>query len=530
MPDPGAPDSDGAEVEWQFEAPDLKRVERWLRRGAGGGVRALDTGEQVDVYLDTPDWRFIRANRSLRLREGADRVEATLKSLDEQADGPRSRREVTQALPAPTTEALLAAAGEVSTSVRAVAASEPLLERGRVRTERANFEVTAGRPRKPVATLSLDRTFFDGSDDTGAGPALLRVEVEVLPGVAPDEVADFVERLAAACDLMRAQGSKFDHALRHANVTPTVEPVPPPPSKDATLGEVATAAVAAQLYALHKHEPAARLGEDPEGVHDLRVATRRLRAALGILGDAFSGDLDVPSAELRWIAADLGGVRDLDVLLDELGRWEAAGPPTRAEALAPLLIILQSRRDAARGEMLLALNSQRYAALCADLRALLDDSCLAPGAADDGRARAAVVLRAAHRKFRRDAGRATIEAPASAWHQLRIRGKRLRYAIEFFAPVLGRPAERALTTLKQAQDLLGELQDAAVASANLGAIVERELVPPRTAFAVGEWAGAREADARALRSKLPRILDEFAADWQRLRAVLPDAAARPRQR
>src|SRR5688572_11097220 len=130
-----------AEVEWQFEAPDLERVERWLRRGAGGGVRPLGTQEQLDVYLDTPDWRFTRANRSLRLRERSGGAEATLKSLDEQTEGPRSRREVTQALPAGTTEALLAATGEVTTSVLAVAAAEPLLERGRLRTQRANFEV-----------------------------------------------------------------------------------------------------------------------------------------------------------------------------------------------------------------------------------------------------------------------------------------------------------------------------------------------------------------------------------------------------
>ena len=518
----------GAEVEWQFEAPDLERVERWLRRGAGGGVRSLDTREQLDIYLDTADWRFTRANRSLRLRKSSDQAEATLKSLDDQADGPRTRRDLTQALAAPTTDALVSATGEVTTSVRAVAASEPLLERGRVRTQRTNFEVALGQPRKPLAKLSLDRTFFGDGDHNGARPTLQRVEVEVLSGVSPDQVADFVQRLAAACNLERAQGSKFDHALRHAKLAPTVEPPPPSPSKNASVGEVATAAVATQLHALHQHEPAARLGEDPEGVHDLRVATRRLRAALAILGDAFAVDLDVPRAELRWIAAELGAVRDLDVLLAELDRWEA-GLPARREALAPLRVILHDQRDAARGEMLLALNLQRYAALLEDLRALLDESALAPGADDDGRATAAVVLRATHRKFRRAARRTTIGAPPEAWHKLRIRGKRLRYAIEFLAPVLGRPAERALTTLKRVQDLLGELQDAAVASTNLGEIVERGALPSQTAFAVGEWAGARSASAQTLRYQLPRLLDEFATDWRRLQAVLPDAEP-PRKR
>ena len=521
--------ADSIEVEWQFDAADPERVVRWLRRGAGGGVRPLGTRELVDSYLDTADWRFMRANRSLRIRQRGDgTAEATLKSLDEQTEGPRNRIEVTQDLPATTVEALLGATGPVTSTIRAVAGRDPVRECGSVRTTRENFEIGAGRPRRPIAVLSLDRSAFGDGD--AAGSPMLRVEVEVAPGVDPAEVAPWVERLVAACELTRARGSKFDHAIQHHGLARVIEPPPRPPSKRATFGEVARAAVAAQLYALDRHEPIARLGDDAEGVHDVRVATRRLRAGLALMHEAFTPDLTALREELRWVATSLGGVRDLDVLLEELDHWETSGPASRAEALAPVRGIIQRDWEAARVTLLAALDSDRYAAVIQALSALLDDAAFAPAASEGGRARAATLLHEVHRKFRRDAKRVTPVAPDDAWHQLRIRGKRLRYALEFFAPVLGRPADRALTTLKRVQDTLGEVQDAAVAGATLESIVTREVLSGSTAFALGEWAGDRGARAFALRGGFPALLEEFDHDWQQVSAVLDDPERAPRRK
>ncbi len=278
--------------------------------------------------------------------------------------------------------------------------------------------------------------------------------------------------------------------------------------------------VAAQLHALAAAEPVARLGDDIEGVHDARVAIRRLRAGFRLLRGAFVDDLSAIREELRWLGGELGSVRDLDVLQDELARWIDAGPPSRGETLALVRATLDRERGGARSVMLAALDSERHDRLIEMLQALLVDGALSESAQKSGRAQAAPLLRKAHQRFASHARRITPESPDASWHELRIDGKRLRYAIEFFGPVLGRPADRAIGALKGVQDVLGEVHDASVAAERLAAIAAQPDATPQIAFALGEWSGTRTARANALRAEFPDLLARFSEDWRRLQVVL----------
>ena len=129
---------DAPEIEWQFDALDLRPVVRWLSDPAGwddlAPVRVVPrkSDNHVDLYLDTDDRRFHRAGFALRIRRptrGNGRGEATLKALDGHAadgSGLRARREVSETLEQPDPAALAQAPGAVGERVRAVAGPQPL--------------------------------------------------------------------------------------------------------------------------------------------------------------------------------------------------------------------------------------------------------------------------------------------------------------------------------------------------------------------------------------------------------------------
>ena len=239
---------------------------------------------------------------------------------------------------------------------------------------------------------------------------------------------------------------------------------------------IARDAIAGGLCRLLAHEPGVRRGDDPEDVHQARVATRRLRSDLKTFAAAFSGDVAGLRDELAWLGGHLGAVRDADVLLE---RRAAAGAPDAVTA------VLGAERDAARAELVAALDSARYRTLVGGLRGV---------EADDVSDR--VLTKVVRRRWKqlKDAHSALGSHPEDdALHELRIRAKRVRYAAEASSPVLGKPVARLAKALARLQDALGGLQDAAVAEAWLTRTAQS--APSDVAFACGVLV-ARERDAR----------------------------------
>ncbi len=539
--DVAASDGETAEIEWQFDALDLRPVERWLAalpsRSYPGvptlTVLAKPTRRLVDRYMDTADWRLARADFVLRTRQRGRAVEVTMKDTGtvDQA-GLRRRLELTESLPSGL--GALGSSGPVGRRVRAVAGRRPLVQVLEVRTRRQPFSLRADGVE--VAEVAIDdTTIVVGADQAPA--RLRRVEVEV----AHEWVAAIfpvVDDLRESAGLSPAVLSKFQAGLLAAGVS-----VPGPPEvgptdvrPDATLGDVAYAVIRLQLRELLANEPGTRLGEDPERLHDMRVATRRLRAAMDLFSSALPSRAAAIREELRWIAAELGAVRDLDVQLEgmsELTGWSAEWIGSgHGTALAHLRALLEAERDEARGRLLDALESTRWERLTSALVAFARQgpSRRVPGARVPAAVAVAPLLESGHRAMLAAAKRARRSRTAQDFHRVRIRGKRLRYSLEFTTPLYGAPASRFAKKLAELQGLLGTVQDAEVAAVRLFSLVTRvpppgTTLPPATVFVMGGLAERYRQESARLRATLPKHLRVLHADaWQQLRAVVRDAA------
>jgi CHAD domain-containing protein len=219
-----------------------------------------------------------------------------------------------------------------------------------------------------------------------------------------------------------------------------------------------------------RHEKGTKLGEDIEALHDMRVATRRMRAACEVFADAFKPKpLNNHLKGVRTTGRALGRVRDLDVFMDKARQYLQTLPIERQGELSPLLEAWQSERQAAREEMLAHLGSEQYQTF----KAKFLDFLTTPGAGAKKRqafppipqtvAQVAPILiytrLAAARAFAPLLHTASLEQ----LHALRIEFKKLRYALEFFREVLGGEAKEIINEIKTLQDHLGDLNDAKVA-------------------------------------------------------------------
>ena len=292
---------------------------------------------------------------------------------------------------------------------------------------------------------------------------------------------------------------------------------------------MATAAVKTLRFHLARmldHEDGTRSGEDPEDLHDMRVATRRMRAALRV----FEGHLD-PSAlrpiqrGLRHTGGVLGAVRDLDVFHEKTMQYLDSLPEDRRHELDPLLDAWRAEREQARAHMLEYLDGDRYRHFTERFTQFLERPCAGelPMLTAQGEAiahRVADVLPAvAYERmgavWAYAGPLAGPGAPLVRYHRLRISGKFLRYTLEFFEEVLDTDAKPLIKAVKELQDHLGDLQDAVVSSGVL-----------RTFLTWGTW----QQPARTGRTEPPGIVAPGVATYlafrqrelQRLLDTFPD--------
>jgi CHAD domain-containing protein len=543
----GTPErADPVEIEWQFDALDLRPVERWLatlptlavEAEGGGPVTALAQTPRrlVDSYLDTDDWRVARAGFVARARHRGRHDEVTMKDMHPaQGDGLRQRLEVTEVLP-PGGVGDLGPEGPVGRRLRAIAGTRPLREVLQVRTRRRPFALRVGGV--DVAEVALDETVIVVG--TGQRPMQLRrVEVEVGPEWI-EALEPIVQQLRASCGLRPAQLSKFEAGLLAVGVeipgSPDLGSTSINPAS--TMGELAFAVVRRQLAVIRAKEPGTRLGEDPEELHDMRVATRRLRAALSLFAGVLPVRAQVFRAELGWLGRLLGSVRDLDVQLaglagmdEETAAWRAdvSGGDGGHDPLADLSDLLQSEREAARAQLLGGLDSMRWERLAKGLAAM----------AQQGPARRSVATRtpaviglpelvvARHDKVAQAAKRAKRTGAVADFHRLRIRCKRLRYSLEFASEVYAGRTTRYVRRLTAVQDELGLMQDAEVASLRLAELATGDTpLPAATVFVMGGVAERHRRDVNRLLRRLPMHASRVGGRaWRDVRALMEDTRA-----
>jgi CHAD domain-containing protein len=253
-------------------------------------------------------------------------------------------------------------------------------------------------------------------------------------------------------------------------------------------------------------EPGTRTGADPEELHGMRVATRRMRAAWRVFGDAYDpGRTKLFRRRLRELATLLGGVRDLDVLIEATEAYgEAMGASDQA-GLQPLLAAWRSDRDLARVQLIVELDSKGH-------RRFVDD--YVDFVSSPGRDVVPVETTIPHRVRDTAASRiwtayehvrayeAVLRwADVPTLHQLRIAAKRLRYTLEFVREPLGEDASPLIARVVALQDHLGFMNDAEVAATMARTfLVEHgnELIEAE-AQAIGRYLVSREREVARLK-------------------------------
>jgi CHAD domain-containing protein len=219
------------------------------------------------------------------------------------------------------------------------------------------------------------------------------------------------------------------------------------------------------------HEEGARLGSDIEALHDMRVATRRMRAAFEVFGDAFQAKTLKPHLKgLRRTGRALGKVRDLDVFMEKAQAYLETQPEEQRNGLDPLLAHWQEIRASARLELLAHLDSPAYQDFKQEFNLFLSTPgagavAVSPDEPDPNRvceiAPVLIYTRLASvRAYDAFLGQASVEQ----LHALRIEFKKFRYTLEFFREVLGDSAKTVINEVKKLQDHLGDLNDAVVAT------------------------------------------------------------------
>ncbi|MCA1822304.1 MAG: CHAD domain-containing protein [Pseudonocardia sp.] len=270
------------------------------------------------------------------------------------------------------------------------------------------------------------------------------------------------------------------------------EPVRCRPS-DPTVHQL-RAALDTRLRALLAHDPGTRLGEDPEELHQMRVAVRRMRAMLKaarpLLNRSWADNL---RTELGWLGRALGPVRDADVLIERLRDRASAFGDSSRDAVETLIEALVSDRKIARAEMLDVLGSRRYTALLRRLATAVSRPWPA-GPGDAGAAALVELVRAEYRRLSKAVQAAGQDPPDEVLHALRIHGKRLRYTGELAAAAGRRPVRRLVESTVALQDVLGEHQDACVAQHRVRLLLHGlgDVVDVGVAFAAGRLVEREE--------------------------------------
>lgn len=307
-------------------------------------------------------------------------------------------------------------------------------------------------------------------------------------------------------------------------------------------GDVVVAAVAAQLAALQRADLMVRT-EVPDGVHQVRVASRRLRSILAAYRPVLDRTQTDPLRdELQWLGSELSGTRDAEVSLEHLRALVAAQPPELV--LGPVAARLQQAElqgGTAGGERAgSTLTTTRYLELLDALFALVERPPLTERAGEPAEDVLREVLRHTVKRMRRqveaaeDAERGgapigttppaespgVVESPYElALHEVRKAGKRVRYTAEVAAPVLGGSVMGLVDAMKAVQDVLGDMQDT---------VVTREQCRQLgiAAFGAGEnaWTFGRLhalEEARALRAE-----EDFWELWPTIGPVLNGAVGK----
>jgi triphosphatase len=523
------------EVELKYAIVDTGAVREWLDGLTLPGLTAGAWRVRIDrdTYVDTADGDLAKAGYGVRVRRRGGRTTLALKSGASDVDDAGERDASLGARPlrreeleGPATSELDArawpdsAARELLLDLIGDAELVPLFQ---VRQRRQVRELRDGNGAR--AEISVDHgDVRRGRRHAGTFDAL---EVEARAGDAETAILEPLAKLVEGSGLATPDArSKLEiattiiEALDDADVghrAYSALPKTPGVQAEDTLAEAGRKVLRLHLRRMLAMEAGTRSGADPEDLHKMRVATRRMRAAWRVFDGAYQ-----PSrqrryvAELKEVAAALGAVRDLDVQIDGLQDYRKGLPESGAGAMEPLIDAWKERRDQARSALVELLDSNGYGHFVDDYREFTD--AVGSGVKEPKPNEPSLVREAAGGRIWQAYEHVRAHDAALQWadaeglHALRIDGKRLRYTLEFFREALPRlQVDRLIATVVELQDLLGEHNDADVASraAREFLVAQGSRLPEASRQAIGHYVDSRTAEMARLRRRVPAL-------WRRM--------------
>jgi len=473
----------------------------------------------VATYYDTSDARLAARGIALRVRREGRRWVQTLKGPPTPASGGglAARPEHDWPLgagarrPAPD----LARLDEVplGKAVARLGRRQPLVPLFATEFERTTLPLAFPDGTTALAAIDVGQVRTLGARRRRA--AIGELELELGEGD-PARLFELAQVLADDPGLRLQLRSKAErgYALAFATTRTPVHAEAIDYPRDAVLADALAAIVRSCLRQVEGNLDSVAGNDDPEWIHQLRVGVRRLRSALALARPLLAdGAVEPLAADLRWLAGALGPARDLDVFATQT--WPAvlgaaAQAPAAAAGVDAALAVLGERLAArlpqARARARSAMRSPRVqrvllagGALAARMPALVRAADAAEGHGPEARDAARKALARRHRRLLR-AGEGLAACTPEERHAFRIAAKKLRYATEFFAPCFpagrSRRYRKALVAL---QDVLGRLNDAAVAASLAADLASPDPRAVPAAALVAGWAAARvQAEAPAL--------------------------------
>ncbi len=470
----------------------------------------LPTQRLHTVYLDAEGLPLTRSGLALRARRRGRVWEMTVKWQGRVEDDVHRRPELTVPLPSAPGAAVVVDDPEVRRHLACRLLGRPLgvvlisdIVRRRLAVVRADAAESA-----PLAEIALDRVYLHRNPGEPE-ERYCEVEIEALADDA-SVVRAVASALRQSFDLMPSADTKFARGMQLLHGSEVLQVAPRGLTRDDTAVAAGRKLVAAALDRLQQEDPRCRLADDPEAIHDMRVVLRRLRAALKTMPSAWSSRWCAStSSELRWLAKELGALRDLDVHAQRVAAFAEVAPPALRASVAELLQRATSERPAQVERVRSALDSRRYEKLLVRLEQHAEQGLgqASPRAAGGLLTEvAADAIDKAFRRLRRWSKHLAANPRPEELHELRIRVKRARYVVELFAPLLGKPARRVARRLAALQDHLGTYQDAVVGADFVHSYVDTcgDQLTPATMLGLGALLGAELSTAQVLRSELPR--------------------------
>ena len=470
------------------------------------------------VYHDTPDLRLARWGVSLRHRGGegwtlklAPTPGTDAKKSRTGAD-PLERDELTFAGgPKKPPEAAVAI-------VRAYIRSSTLEPVARLSTVRRRVRLTDAAGVQLAEVVDDEVSVRDGRR---VAARFREIEVEVPATEGPDG-ADGKAVLDPIVSRLRQAGAgapdptpKHIRALGPRALEPP-EVAPVLIQADSPARDVIRSVFAEAVAALLRHDPLVRTSGDPEGVHQARVATRKLRSHLRTFGSLIEPEWSEQlRTELGWLGLALGAVRDREVLLERLKERSNGLPAHDQRAADSLLSILEGEIEDLRKKLIADLDSARYIELLERLVA----AAQAPATLPDADLAAVGVLpllaTGPWRRLRSAVRQLPENSTDPELHRIRILAKRARYAAEAVEAVAGPAAAAFARAAAKLQTVLGEHQDSVTAQAWLRAA----RVSGKRAFAAGELIAMEHVAAAKARSQWPKVWETL--DRKRVRQWMP---------